>query len=154
MQNLTNLNILETLKIEVLEKEKHILGICVGMQIFSNKSEEGMLDGLGWIPGEVKKFDKRKLKELNLFLPHMGWNSLRSNTKSHPLLLNINFEVGFYFLHSYFFIPRYEDNNLASANYGNLFSSIISKNNIHGVQFHPEKSHENGIQLLKNFANL
>ena len=154
MHNLNNSNIIDVLRNEVLVNKKHILGICVGMQILSDKSEEGNLKGLGWIPGEVKKIDKCKLKVLDLYLPHMGWNSLNSNFKEHPLLKNINLKKGFYFLHNYFYIPKSSKNIIALANYGYDFCSIVSSENIHGVQFHPEKSHENGIQLLENFTKI
>ena len=154
MSNLKNSNIIDVLSDEVNTKKKHILGICVGMQILSNKSEEGTLKGLGWIPGEVKKIDKSKLKVLDLYLPHMGWNSLRSDRKDHPLLENINLNKGFYFLHNYFFSPQSSENIIALANYGYDFCSMVSNGNIHGVQFHPEKSHENGIQLLENFTKI
>tara|TARA_B100000575_G_scaffold161648_1_gene129162 strand:+ start:983 stop:1603 length:621 start_codon:yes stop_codon:yes gene_type:complete len=154
MNNLANLNIIEALSNEILVNKKHILGICVGMQILSNKSEEGNLKGLGWIPGEVKKIDKNKLKVLDLYLPHMGWNSLNSDRNDHPLLENINLSKGFYFLHNFFYSPKSIENIIAVANYGYDFCSIISSGNIHGVQFHPEKSHENGIQLLENFTKI
>ena len=154
MNNLNNSNMIDVLSNEVLKNKKHILGICVGMQILSNKSEEGNLKGLGWIPGEVKKIDKYKLKVLDLYLPHMGWNSLNSDRKGHPLLENINLNKGFYFLHNYFFVPQSSETIIALANYGYDFCSIVSCGNIHGVQFHPEKSHENGIQLLENFINI
>ena len=154
MQNLERSNILSVLNNEVQNKKKHILGICVGMQILSNKSEEGSLKGLGWIPGEVKKLDKDKLKLSDLYLPHMGWNSLSSNMEIHPLLENINFKKGFYFLHSYFFSPKSNKDIIALSNYGNDFCSIVSNGNVHGVQFHPEKSHDNGIQIFKNFSKI
>ena len=154
MNNLNNSNIIDVLSNEVFTNKKHILGICVGMQILSNKSAEGNLKGLGWIPGEVKKIDKYKLKDLGLYLPHMGWNSLNSDCEEHPLLKNINLNKGFYFLHNYFYEPQSSENTIAIANYGYDFCSIVSSENIHGVQFHPEKSHENGIQLLENFINI
>ena len=154
MNNLEKSNILNVLNDEVQIKKKHILGICVGMQILSEKSEEGSLRGLGWIPGEVKKINKDKLKLCGLYLPHMGWNSLTSNIEEHPLLENVNLKKGFYFLHSYFFSPKSDENIIESSNYGNDFCSIVSKDNVHGVQFHPEKSHENGIQIFKNFSKI
>ncbi len=154
MNNLNNSNIIDVLSNEVFTNKKHILGICVGMQILSNKSAEGNLKGLGWIPGEVKKIDKYKLKDLGLYLPHMGWNSLNSDCEEHPLLENINLNKGFYFLHNYFYEPQSSENIIAIANYGYDFCSIVSSENIHGVQFHPEKSHENGIQLLENFIKI
>ena len=82
----------------------------------------------------------------------MGWNSIKERVNSHPLLKDIDFEEGFYFLHNYFFCPEYGESTIATSNYGINFTCAVSNNNIHGVQFHPEKSHDNGIQLLKNFA--
>lgn len=146
--------ILDILEEEVLVKKKPILGICIGMQILSNESEEGELRGLGWIPGKVKKFNKLKLKELNLYLPHMGWNSIEKSGEDNSLLKNINLNQGFYFLHSYHFVSSLDTNSVAISNFDISFSCIVRNENIYGVQFHPEKSHDNGIQLLLNFANL
>lgn len=155
MNSLQDSNVINLLHQEVIENKKHILGICIGMQILSNGSEEGKLPGLGWIPGQVKKFDHQKLKSLKLPLPHMGWNSIIENSnKNHPLFNNINFKTGFYYLHNYFFSPSFEENVLAKSYYGIDFTCAISNNNIYGVQFHPEKSHDNGIQFLKNFSLL
>ena len=155
MNSLQKSNVINLLQKEIKINKKHILGICIGMQILSDTSEEGSLPGLGWIPGKVKKFDHQKLKSLKLPFPHMGWNSISNNSKnSHPLLENIDFNRGFYFLHNYFFCPTFEKNVIANCNYGIDFTCAISNQNIHGVQFHPEKSHDNGIQFLKNFALL
>jgi glutamine amidotransferase len=137
---------------EVLVNKIPILGICVGMQILGGNSEEGSLAGLGWIPGNVKKISKDVLIHVPK-LPHLGWNSIEIK-RNTALLDNINEEDGFYFLHSYFFQCNNENNILATTNYGNKFASVINTENIYGVQFHPEKSHRNGIQLLKNFAEM
>ena len=142
----------EILEKKVLVDKAPILGICVGMQILGNTSEEGMEEGLGWIPGEVKVFDKQTILNKPK-LPHLGWNSIKIE-KDVTLLNNINEEIGFYFVHSYYFTCAYSDNVIASTEYGGRFHSAINKDNIYGVQFHPEKSHDNGIQLLKNFAEL
>ena len=154
MSTLNKSGILKILHNEVIIKKKPILGICVGMQILSNESAEGKLKGLGWIPGKVKKFNKGNLKENNLYLPHMGWNSVEKSIKDHLLLENINVKEGFYFLHSYYFEPKFETDSVARSNYCVPFSCIVNQKNIYGVQFHPEKSHNNGVQLLMNFANL
>ncbi len=155
MKSLQDSNVINLLHQEVIKNKKHILGICIGMQILSNGSEEGKLPGLGWIPGQVKKFDHQKMNSLKLPLPHMGWNSIIENSnKNHPLFNNINFKKGFYYLHNYFYSPSFEDNVLAKSYYGIDFTCAISNNNIYGVQFHPEKSHDNGIQFLKNFSLL
>lgn len=136
----------------VLVKKVPVLGICVGMQIMSNSSEEGELPGLGWIDGKVKKFDISKIKH-KPHLPHMGWNSIKPTLK-HPILEGIEEEKGFYFIHTYYFSCSDPENMLTSTEYGGEFSSAVYKENIFGAQFHPEKSHSNGIRLLKNFANL
>ena len=154
MQTLTESGILDTLYEQVIIRKKPLLGICVGMQILSEHSEEGYQDGLGWIKGKVKRFDKDKLEKLNLYLPHMGWNSIEPIESSNSLLHNLDFKKGFYFLHNYFFEPEFENNILAASNYGNKFACIVGNDNIYGVQFHPEKSHINGVQLLMNFANI
>ena len=142
----------EALEEQVLANSKPILGICVGMQILSKGSEEGEIPGLGWIDGEVKKFDVTKIKE-KPFVPHMGWNSINPNVQ-HELFNGIDSLIGFYFVHSYYFETANPANNLCSTFYGEDFSSGVFKNQIFGVQFHPEKSHSNGIKLLTNFANI
>lgn len=136
----------------VLNQNIPVLGICVGMQILANKSEEGQLSGLGWINGEVKKFDISKF-EHKPHVPHMGWNTIQPKL-DHPLLQHIEHALGFYFLHSYYFSCKSPENVLSTTTYGDSFSSGVFSNNIFGMQFHPEKSHHNGIQLLKNFATL
>lgn len=137
---------------EVLVKKKPVLGICVGMQILSNDSEEGSQKGLGWINGNVKKFDILKIKN-KPFIPHMGWNNVEPQV-NHYLFKNIDFELGFYFVHSYYFHPLSSNNILGTTFYGEVFTSAVFNDNIFGVQFHPEKSHSNGIQLLSNFASI
>lgn len=132
---------------KVLKEKAPILGICIGMQLMGRKSEEGFLDGLGWIKGDIKKF---KLDN-NFKIPHMGWNTINI-CKKDPLFSNMEGELRYYFVHSYHIIC--DDNNdvLALTNYGYEFPSIIRKENIIGVQFHPEKSHKFGMKLLKNYA--
>ena len=129
-----------------------VLGICVGMQMLSDSSEEGSLAGLGWISGEVKMFDKSFIQGKPK-LPHLGWNSI-SIVKDSPLFKGIDEETGFYFVHSYYFNCKDVENVLTTTDYGITFHSAIAKGNVYGVQFHPEKSHDNGIQLLRNFAEL
>ncbi len=140
-------NVLDEL---VLLNHIPILGICVGMQILSEGSDEGDLEGLGWIKGRVKKIDK-DLLPAKPKLPHLGWNSIKIK-KYSKLLNSIDETTGFYFIHSYYFECFYPEDELTSTVYGKEFSSSINKENITGVQFHPEKSHLNGITLLKNFS--
>jgi glutamine amidotransferase len=136
----------------VLQRKMPILGVCVGMQMMANSSDEGVLAGLGWINGSVKKFDVLKMPT-GISLPHMGWNDVKSLPES--LLFRSNLEDSrFYFLHSYYFDCRNQYNILATTDYGAEFCSAVFQDNIYGVQFHPEKSHHFGIQLLKNFADL
>lgn len=134
----------------VVDKKIPILGVCVGMQVMASTSEEGSEKGFGWINGTVKKLDINDLSG-KPFLPHMGWNSIYCKER-HLLFDNINLEKGFYFLHSYFFDCDNSRNKLATTKYGAVFPSAIFSDNVFGVQFHPEKSHSNGVQMYKNFA--
>ena len=136
----------------VLEEGTPILGVCVGMQMFANSSEEGKLSGLGWIDGNVKKFDLASMLH-SQNLPHMGWNNVEL-TKKDGLFKGMKGEMRFYFLHSYYFDCHRESNIKGVTDYGFNFTSVIKKNNIFGVQFHPEKSHHYGSLLLKNFFEI
>lgn len=132
----------------VLNHHVPVLGICVGMQIMANRSEEGRLPGLGWISGEVKRFDEAMLAT-KTGLPHMGWNDI--SHKADPLFVNIT-DARFYFLHSYHFKTDSVDQVLAESEYGYRFPAAVFSDHVIGVQFHPEKSHHWGVKLLKNFA--
>ncbi len=134
----------------VLRQGKPILGICVGMQLFAKSSEEGSLPGLGWIDGRVRKFDYTRFKSGGN-LPHMGWNTT-TPTRPEGLFGDIDLAKGFYFLHSYYFYCANPGEELARTDFGGEYTSAVNRGNIYGVQFHPEKSHHNGVQLLKNFA--
>jgi glutamine amidotransferase len=134
----------------VLTRNVPILGICVGMQMMARRSDEGNLSGLGWISGEVKRFDVDGFKD-KMRLPHMGWNNIEF--KNNQLLKDLE-NPYFYFLHSYYFSPDSEDSILSKTDYFIRFASAVQNKHIFGVQFHPEKSHSWGIQLLKNFAKL
>lgn len=136
----------------VLNKNIPILGVCVGMQIMAKNSEEGVLAGLGWIDATVQLFDENILK-IKPKLPHMGWNSIEVN-KKHSILDGVDLGKGFYFLHSYHLLAKNMNDVLCFTYYGARFHSAINSRNIFGFQFHPEKSHFNGIQIFKNFAEL
>jgi len=135
---------------KVIHQKTPILGICVGMQMLANSSEEGTLPGLGWIPGIVKKFDPSTIPYITK-LPHMGWNTVAARPAS-PLFAGIDQNGRFYFLHSYYYECIDSHFILSTTEYGSIFTSAVQNNHILGVQFHPEKSHNNGVQLLKNFA--
>jgi glutamine amidotransferase len=152
MGKLESSGFVEILNKLVLVDKVPILGICVGMQVLANGSEEGIKKGLGWIKGEVKKID-RNLIESKPKVPHLGWNSI-SLTKESNLFCDVNQNDGFYFIHSYYFETESKDDILSESFYGKKFSSSVNRENIYGVQFHPEKSHKNGINLLKNFSEL
>jgi glutamine amidotransferase len=144
--------ILTTLNEQILILKKPILGICVGMQLMADSSEEGKGIGLGWIKGKVSRI---KSSQSGLRLPHMGWNSISIKDNSLLLLKNIDPIMGFYFLHSYRFVPQDLSSIMATTEYGDsLVCGISNHENIFGVQFHPEKSHNNGVQLFKNFSDI
>jgi len=149
MSKLNNSGMRSTLDNLVLEDGIPVLGVCVGMQMMSNRSEEGKLDGLGWIDGEVKRFDYSN----NNRLPHMGWNNITTKNEN-PLFEGLKESARFYFLHSYYFSQSAESQILSQTTYNKLFASSVFSKNIFGVQFHPEKSHRFGIRLLKNFAEM
>jgi imidazole glycerol-phosphate synthase subunit HisH len=165
MMLLNNSGMRDELEEQVLIKKVPVIGICVGMQILAAKSEEGILPGLGWIDGEVRKFkglkgrDNRRIEEenmsgvnANISLPHMGWNDVV------PVEVDSLFRgmkaTRFYFLHSYYFNSHAKSKVLATTEYHGVFASAAREGNIFGVQFHPEKSHSDGVRLLQNFALL
>jgi glutamine amidotransferase len=152
MQQLDQSGMRETLDELILGKKLPVIGICVGMQMLAGSSEEGKLPGLGWIDGEVKKFGEG-ISDYNMLLPHMGWNDVRPLSKNN-LFRDFDDDPSFYFLHSFYFHCHKEEDILAQTDYGDQFTCAVNSGNIYGVQFHPEKSHQHGIQLLKNFANL
>jgi len=136
----------------VVQQGVPVLGVCVGMQMLAGSSEEGLLPGLGWIDGTVRKFDAAALRQ-DTHLPHMGWNDVAPVTAG-GLFNELEQAARFYFLHSYYFDCQQAEDVLATAEYGINFSCAVQHDNIYGVQFHPEKSHHYGTQLLKNFAEL
>lgn len=136
----------------VLEKKKPIMGICVGMQLLAEGSEEGDLQGFGWIKGYVKKFNPELMKQ-KPYLPHLGWNTVKIE-KETTIFREVDSAKGFYFLHSYYFECARQDDVLATTNYGITYASAVNNQNVYGMQFHPEKSHQNGIEIFRNFSQL
>lgn len=137
----------------VIRDKVPILGICVGMQMLATSSDEGQEAGLGWIPGTVKSLTNT-IQDKTLPLPHMGWNDVLPSGLS-PLYKGFESSGGrFYFLHSYYYLPEDMNHSIGLSNYGFDFCCSVNKDNIFGVQFHPEKSHDYGELLLKNFAEL
>ena len=150
MAKLRELDYIELLNKRVLEDKIPILGICLGMQLLGVYSEEGDTQGLGWIDATTRKFtieDKLRWK-----IPHMGWNSI-SIQKKHNLLDNVEQHELFYFVHSYYMSCNNKQDILAQTNYSVDFTSIVQKNNIFGTQFHPEKSHKQGLEIIANFVS-
>lgn len=136
----------------VLNQKCPILGICVGMQMMARRSDEGEMPGLGWIQADVKKLRAMSVSNKKFRLPHMGWNDAFP-VNDAPIFKSLDTPC-FYFLHSYYFVPDDNACIIAKTDYSENFASAVQSGNIFGVQFHPEKSHHFGIQLLKNFAIL
>ncbi len=131
-------------------KQKPFLGICIGLQMLFDVSEEGDVNGLGLIPGRVKRFQSNKTERIKI--PHMGWNNV-SQFHSHPMWENIESNNRFYFVHSYYVEVKNKDLVMGVTHHGHDFTCAIAQENIFAVQFHPEKSAESGLQLLKNFIS-
>lgn len=151
MRRLNRSGLRDTLDELVLSKRVPVLGVCVGMQMMARRSEEGSEAGLGWLNADVMRF-RPAGSFPSLRVPHMGWNDVRC-VKQGPLL-HIGSVTYFYFLHSYFIAPDDESDVLASASYGRTFTAAIARGNVMGTQFHPEKSHQAGVNLLRNFGAL
>ena len=149
MENLTQSGLADVIREQVLNKKKPILGICLGMQLLGRKSEEGKAEGLALIPFDNKRFQFDQETELRI--PHMGWDVVDFKM-SHPLLYCIKEQQRYYFVHSYHAVCDSHENILMTCDYGYEFAAAVVKENVMGVQFHPEKSHDFGMALLRNFA--
>lgn len=152
MSQLNSSGMRETLDELVLDKKIPVIGICVGMQMMANNSDEGKMEGLKWIDATVKKFDETKIKQVTR-LPHMGWNDVKP-VKDLDLFKGLETDSIFYFLHTYYFECNNREDIMAITNYGGEFASAAHHENKYGIQFHPEKSHSYGEILLYNFAKL
>jgi glutamine amidotransferase len=145
MELLEEKSLIKELNNLVLNKKIPVMGICVGMQVLFEKSDEGTKSGFGWIKGNVVELSNPKT-------PHMGWNSIIN--VDHKITKDINSKEGFYFLHSYKCVPTEKNVISVLSDYDESISAVVIKDNIIGIQFHPEKSHSNGVQIFRNFNNL
>ena len=151
MEHLVTLGLVPALHEAVVVRKTPILGICLGMQLFARHSQEGDAEGLGWIDADVTRFaidDTLRFK-----VPHMGWNGLRF-ARASPLLEGVTEKNEFYFVHAYHMVCRDSGDVLCDTDYGYQFTSVVQRENLYGVQFHPEKSQDAGEVLLRNFLYL
>jgi imidazole glycerol-phosphate synthase subunit HisH len=146
-----NRGLWDLLSEQVLIKKKPVLGICLGMQLMAKHSEEGDSEGFGWINAKVVRL--KVSDTIRYKIPHMGWNTL-TQKKESPLLDKVNLNFEFYFVHSFYMHCNNSQDVLTETIYDNSFTSSFQKENIFGVQFHPEKSHDEGALLLRNFSKL
>ena len=150
MKNLAERKLIEPLNRAVLERKAPVLGLCLGMQLMTKGSAEGSLAGLGWFDAETVRF---RFQDPALKVPHMGWNTMRFTQESF-LAERLDTDARFYFVHSFYVMCNRPSNVLGLTTYGHEFASGLVNDNMTGVQFHPEKSHRFGLQLLRNFAEL
>lgn len=155
VRSLHNVGVLEALEARVMGDKVPILGICLGMQLLLDSSEEGTLPGLGWIGGSVRAFNFRGLDSSSrtLAVPHMGWNAVTATHKSR-LTESFDEKSKFYFVHSFYADVTNSADILVKSQYGHSFTSGVHKENIYGLQFHPEKSHKHGMNVMKSFAEI
>ncbi|MFZ1751848.1 MAG: imidazole glycerol phosphate synthase subunit HisH [Saprospiraceae bacterium] len=147
MNQLAKRKLIDVLNEAVIEQKIPVLGICLGMQLMTNHSEEGDVQGLGWIDASTKKIST------DLRVPHVGWNTVDIAQKS-MLLDGINSSDQFYFVHSYAVHCQDKAAIIGLTEYGEVFTSVFSKDNIYATQFHPEKSHDQGLKIIKNFISI
>lgn len=150
MENLEKSGLIPVLNFKALEEKIPVLGICLGMQLLSRRSEEGVKPGLNWIEAETVRFSHPP--ELKLKVPHMGWNYV--SVKRANKLIDMDGKNRFYFVHSYHVKCEDQSNELATCNFGGDFTCVVNKGNIYGTQFHPEKSLKFGMKILENFSKL
>jgi imidazole glycerol-phosphate synthase subunit HisH len=150
MKNLKEAGLLGILNEKVIVQKAPILGVCLGMQLLTKRSEEGILPGLGWLDAETVRF-RFPSGIIGMRVPHMGWNTIQTE-RSSPLVSDLDQESRFYFVHSYHLICNQKEDSLALTPYGYDFTSIVQRENVYGTQFHPEKSHRYGMKVLCNFA--
>jgi glutamine amidotransferase len=153
MQRLNDSGMRSRLEEMVLGSQVPVVGICVGMQMLAQGSDEGILPGLNWVPGRVRSFASHP-KSADLPMPHMGWNELQPSAGAKLFARGFDDAPQFYFLHSYYFDAQDKEDVAATAHYGIDFDAVVARGHIHGIQCHPEKSHHWGEQLLKNFVEL
>ena len=153
MRSLHERGLIPVLEQKVLQDHTPILGICLGMQLFTQGSEEGELHGLGWIDAQTKRFRFENQADRRLRIPHMGWNTIEIR-RPHPLMEAMHPEPRYYFVHSYYVQCTHPEDVVAATYYGLHFDAIVAHQNVMGTQFHPEKSHKYGIKLLENFVEM
>jgi len=151
MDNLRDMGVMPVLSDEIVKNSKPVLGICLGAQLMTMHSEEGDVPGLGWIDAVTVRFDAERLGKLKV--PHMGWSDVQL-INDNPLWKELADDARFYHVHSYHFDMKNESQVIATANYGYTFATAFNKANVFGTQFHPEKSHHYGMQVLLNFSKL
>lgn len=150
MQHLRNAPYFDILNNRVLNEKVPVLGVCLGVQLFTEGSEEGVLPGLGWIKGKVVKFRLDKMTDSSLKVPHMGWTDVTVQ-KDSRLFRDMHEDPRFYFVHSYHLLCDDPSDVLVNADYGYNFAAGVERDNIVGTQFHPEKSHKFGLKIYENF---
>ena len=149
MQRIDKSGLRAVLDFKALQERVPVLGICLGMQLLTRSSDEGKCAGLGWVAASTRRFEPAA----GLKVPHMGWNLVRP-AQPHPLTEGLPADSRFYFVHSYYVVVDDERNSVLKTSYGVTFDSAVAHDNIYGAQFHPEKSHRFGMQLLANFARI